>query len=163
MARRARGMTVFSYLIALTALCIAVGYIDALSSFYVRGMMQVAQEGGGFAKAVAEEMPPRIVSLELTRQAAFVLVLLTVGIVAGRNGFQRAGTFIFALGGWMVFRYVSIRTITDWPTSLADLDAVIFLPEPLYAPIWMTLILGLALGTIGVLLIRTGAAALKRS
>ncbi|MFW5866679.1 MAG: hypothetical protein ACOCX2_02610, partial [Armatimonadota bacterium] len=64
MARRARGMTVLSYLVALAALCIAVGYVDAVATFYVRGMLQVSQEGGDFAQAVTEAMPPRIVALE---------------------------------------------------------------------------------------------------
>lgn len=163
MAGRRRGMTVLSYLITLLALCIAMAYIDALASFYVRGMIQAGHEGAEFATGAVQEMPQRIISLELTRQAAFVLVLLTVAIVAGRNGLQQAGSFIFCVGAWIVLRYIAIRALTDWPASLVELDAVIFLPEPLYAPIWMTLILGLALGATGVLLIRSGAARRRSS
>ena len=163
MARRSRGMKVSYYLIALTALCVAVGYIDALASFYVRGMYQVTVEGGEFAQAVVQEMPPRIVSLELTRQAAFIVALLAAGVIAGRNNMQQVGTFTYSLGGWIIFRYVSIRTLTDWPASLSDLDAVLFLPEPVYAPVWMALIIAGALTTSGVLLIRAGAVAMRRS
>ena len=81
MARRARGMTVLSYLISLTALCIALGYVDAVATFYVRGMLRVSQEGGGFAQAVTEAMPPRIIALEQTRQASILLVLVAVAVV----------------------------------------------------------------------------------
>ncbi len=163
MATRPRSMTVLSYLIALTALCVAVGYADALATFYVRGMLQVSQEGGGFARAVVEAMPERIVGLEQTRQAATVLLLISVGFVAGRNAAQQVGTVLFALGGWEIFRYVAIRTITDWPTALGDADAVIFLPQPVYVPVWMPIVIALGSLAVGTSLIRYGALVLRRS
>jgi hypothetical protein len=156
-------MTVLSYLLALAALCIAVGYVDAVTTFYVRGMLQVAQEGGGFAQAVTEAMPPRIVALEQTRQAATVLVLVTVAVVAGRNLQQQFGTALYVLGGWVVFRYAAIRTITDWPSSLTDVDTVLYLPEAVYAPVWMPIVIGLGVCAIGVTLIRAGALAMRTS
>lgn len=156
-------MTVLSYLIAVAALCIAVGYIDAVATFYVRGMLQVAQEGGGFAQAVTEAMPPRIVALEQTRQAATALVLIALAVVAGRNLQQQFGTAFYALGGWIVFRYVAIRTITDWPTAMTDTDTVLYLPHAVYAPVWMPIVIGLGTAAIGVTLIRGGALALKKS
>jgi len=156
-------MTVLSYLIALTALCIAIGYVDAVATFYVRGMLQVAQEGGGFAQAVTEAMPPRIVALEQTRQAATVLVLVTVAIVAGRNLHQQFGTAFFALGGWTVCRYIAMRTITDWPGALTDVDTVLYLPHAVYAPVWMPIVIALGVMAIGATLVRAGALALKRT
>ncbi len=162
MARRTRGMTVFSYILALTALCLAMGYIDAVATFYVRGMLHVSQEGGAFARAVTEAMPPRIVALEQTRQAAVILVLLTVSIIAGRNLLQQVGTFVFALGSWTVCRYIAIRTITDWPGALTDVDTVLYLPHAVYAPVWMPIVIGLALATVGVLVIRAGALAMRK-
>jgi hypothetical protein len=155
-------MTVLSYLIAILALCIAIGYVDAVATFYVRGMLQVAQEGGGFAQAVTEAMPPRIVALEQTRQAATVLVLMTVAIVAGRNLQQQFGTAFYALGGWTVLRYAAIRTITDWPTALTDVDTVLYLPHAVYAPVWMPITIALGMAAIGVTLIRAGALALRK-
>lgn len=156
-------MTVASYLISIAALCIAAGYVDAVATFYVRGMLQVAQEGGGFAQAVTEAMPPRIVALEQTRQAATLLVLVAVGIVAGRNLHQQFGTAFFAIGGWIVFRYVAIRTITDWPAALTDVDTVLYLPHAVYAPVWMPIVIALGLSAVGATLIRAGALALKRT
>ena len=156
-------MTVLSYLIALAALCIAVGYVDAVATFYVRGMLQLAQEGGGFAQAVTEAMPPRIVALEQTRQIATALVLIAVAVVAGRNLHQQFGTAMYVLGGWIVLRYAAIRTITDWPRMLTDVDTVLYLPHAVYAPVWMPIVIGLGVSAIGVSLIRAGALALKRT
>jgi hypothetical protein len=163
MARKVRGMTVLSYLIAIAALCIAIGYVDAVATFYVRGMLEVSQEGGNFAQAVTEAMPPRIVALEQTRQAATVLVLVAMAIVAGRNLQQQFGTAFYALGGWIVLRYAAIRTITDWPAGLADIDTVLYLPHAVYAPVWMPIVIGLGVAAIGVTLIRAGALALRKS
>ncbi len=141
-------MTVLSYLIAIAALCIAIGYVDAVATFYVRGMLQVSQEGGNFAQAVTEAMPPRIVALEQTRQAATVLVLVAMAIVAGRNLQQQFGTVFYALGGWLVLRYAAIRTITDWPAALTDIDTVLYLPHAVYAPVWMPIVIGLGVAAI---------------
>ncbi|MGC9318464.1 MAG: hypothetical protein ACP5KN_10600 [Armatimonadota bacterium] len=163
MAGRRRGMTVLSYLTALAALCIAVGYLDAVTSFYLHGMLRAGHEGATYARASAEDMSARVRVLEQTRQAAVVLVLLTVGIVAGRNGLQQAGTVIFALGAWGLMRYAAIRTITDWPGSLSDADVLLYLPQEVCAPVWMVLIAALGLCAAGVALIRAGAVAMRRA
>lgn len=162
MASPRRTMTVFSYLIALTALALALGYLDAVSRFYLRGTLEVAQEGGDFARAAVERMPDRVVALEQTRHAALVLTIIAVAVIAGRNGLQRGGTFCFALGAWGVLRYAALRGIVNWPTTLLDADAVLLLPRMVYAPVWMAIVVGLALAAAGVALIRAGALALRR-
>ncbi|MGD9497028.1 MAG: hypothetical protein AB7Y46_12090 [Armatimonadota bacterium] len=162
MASSRRGMTVLGYLIALTALSICLGYVDAVASFSVRGTLEVAQEGANFARVMGEAMPARTVALEQTRQAASVLLLAAVAFVAGRNGLQQWGTFIFTLGAWTVLRYAAIRTITNWPESLASTDLITLLPRPAYVPVWMALVAGLALSGLGVALIRAGALVLRR-
>ncbi len=160
-------MTVLRYLTALLALCVALGYLDAVTTFALRGTLEVGPEGvdlprGDLARAAVEAMPARLIALEQTRQAATVLLLITVAFVAGRNALQQWGTFFFALGGWTVFRYVAIRTITDWPASLTSADAIVVLPRPVYAPVWLPVVVALGLMALGVALIRAGALALRR-
>jgi hypothetical protein len=92
-----------------------------------------------------------------------VLVLITVAVVAGRNLQQQFGTAFYALGGWIVLRYAAIRTITDWPASLTDVDTLLYLPEAVYAPVWMPIVIGLGVAAIGVTLIRAGALAMRRA
>lgn len=162
MASPRRTMTVFGYLIALTALALALGYLDAVSRFYLRGTMEIAQEGGDFARAAVEGMPDRVLALEQTRHAALVLVVVAVAVIAGRNGLQQGGTFCFTLGAWGVLRYAALRGIVNWPTTLLDADAVLLLPRTVYAPVWMAIVVGLALAATGVALIRAGALALRR-
>lgn len=162
MASSRRAMTVFGYLIALTALALALGYLDAVSRFYLCGTLEIAQESGDFAGAVVEALPDRVVALEQTRHAALVLVIVAVAVIAGRNGVQQAGTFCFALGAWGVLRYAALRSIVNWPNTLADTDAVLLLPRTVYAPLWMIIVIALGLASIGVALIRAGALALRR-
>lgn len=162
MARSRRAMTVFSYLVSLTALALALGYLDAVSRFYLRGTLEIAQEGGDFARAAVEHMPARVVALEQTRHAALVLVILAVAVTAGRNLLQQLGTFCFTLGAWGALRYAALRSLVNWPTSLVDSDAILLLPRVVYAPVWMAIVTSLALAAIGVTLIRAGALALRR-
>ncbi len=162
MASRRRGMTVLSYLIALTALCVALSYVDAVATVHARAAGPIDAAGATFTPGALEELTPREIALEQTRQAAIVLLLITIAFIAGRNGLQQWGTFVFTLGGWAMLRYAVIRTLVDWPRSLGDTDTVFLLQEPISAPVWMPVVAGLGLVVLGVTLIRAGALVLRR-
>ena len=59
--------------------------------------------------------------VELVREAATLVMLLTLGALAGRTGRSRLAYSAIAFGVWDIFYYVFLRAITGWPTSLARL------------------------------------------
>jgi len=72
---------------------------------------------------------------ELVREAATMIMLLTVGILAGRNWRSRLGYSAIAFGVWDIFYYVFLRVLCGWPHSLFDWDILFLLPVPWWGPV----------------------------
>jgi len=73
--------------------------------------------------------------VELVREAATLLMLLTLGMVAARTWRRRLGYTVIAFGVWDVFYYVFLRVIYGWPRSLFDWDILFLLPLPWWGPV----------------------------
>lgn len=73
--------------------------------------------------------------VELIREAATLVMLLTVGLIAGRTRQARIAYSAIAFGVWDVFYYVFLRIMTGWPTSLLDWDILFLLPLPWWGPV----------------------------
>jgi len=74
-------------------------------------------------------------SVELVREAATLVMLLTVGMLAGRTWQTRLGYSAIAFGVWDIFYYVFLKVIYDWPKSLFDWDILFLLPLPWWGPV----------------------------
>jgi hypothetical protein len=72
---------------------------------------------------------------ELVREMATMIMLLTVGILAGRNWRSRLGYSAIAFGVWDIFYYVFLRLLCGWPHSLFDWDILFLLPLPWWGPV----------------------------
>ena len=73
--------------------------------------------------------------VELVREAATLVMLLTLGMLAGRTWPTRLGYTAIAFGVWDIFYYVFLRAITGWPRSLLDWDVLFLLPLPWWGPV----------------------------
>jgi hypothetical protein len=74
-------------------------------------------------------------STELVREAATLIMLLMVGLLAGRNLRSRLGYAVIAFGVWDIFYYVFLNCICGWPQSLTDWDILFLLPLPWWGPV----------------------------
>src|SRR5215212_8910402 len=73
--------------------------------------------------------------VELAREAATLVMLLTLGMLAGRSVRTRLGYTAIAFGVWDIFYYVFLKVIYDWPKSLFDWDLLFLLPLPWWGPV----------------------------
>ena len=73
--------------------------------------------------------------VELVREAATLVMLFTVGALAGRTWQTRLGYTSIAFGVWDIFYYVFLKAICDWPKSLFDWDILFLLPLPWWGPV----------------------------
>ena len=73
---------------------------------------------------------------ELVREIATLVMLLTVGWLAGASWRSRLGYSLIAFGVWAIFYYVFLRVMTGWPTSLLDWDILFLIPLPWWGPVW---------------------------
>jgi hypothetical protein len=73
--------------------------------------------------------------VELVREAATLVMLVTLGMLAGRTRRAQLGYAAVAFGVWDIFYYVFLRLIGDWPRSLFDWDILFLLPLPWWGPV----------------------------
>src|SRR5438477_9592313 len=108
-----------------------MAWVEAAVVFYLRTMVDRIEPyqpnplpfGSGFAQA------------ELIREAATLVMLLTVGILAGRNWRSRLGYFAIAFGVWDICYYLFLKVMCGWPHSLLDWDILFLLPLPWWGPV----------------------------
>ncbi len=72
---------------------------------------------------------------ELVREFATLVMLATVGWLAGRTWRSRVGYALVAFGLWDVFYYIFLKPLTAWPNSLLDWDILFLLPLPWWGPV----------------------------
>jgi len=106
------------------------------------------------AQAFKQIFPDQsILNLELWREAATILMLLTVGWLAGRNWPQRIGAFLIAFGIWDIFYYVFLFVFISWPSSLATPDLLFLIPLPWIAPVWLPAAISVIMVSLGTSLL----------
>ena len=82
---------------------------------------------------------------ELVREFASLIMLLTVGIIAGKNFSQRFAWFIYSFAVWDIIYYVFLWMILSWPESLLTWDILFLLPVvwtgPVVAPVLISVLM----------------------
>jgi hypothetical protein len=73
--------------------------------------------------------------VEFMREFATLIMLFTVGMLAGRTWRARWGYTFIAFGVWDIFYYVFLKVMCDWPSSLFDWDILFLIPLPWWGPV----------------------------
>lgn len=73
--------------------------------------------------------------IELGREAATLVMLLTVGWLAGRTWRSRLAYAAIAFGVWDIFYYVFLAPMSGWPHTIFDWDILFLLPLPWWGPV----------------------------
>jgi hypothetical protein len=73
--------------------------------------------------------------IELGREAATLVMLLTVGWLAGRTWRSRLAYTCIAFGVWDIFYYILLVPMSGWPHSIFDWDILFLLPLPWWGPV----------------------------
>ena len=89
--------------------------------------------------------------VELVREAATLVMLLGVGLLAGRDWRSRWGYAAVAFGIWDLFYYLFLRIITHWPHSVLDWDILFLIPLPWWGPVLAPVIIALLMIAWGTL------------
>jgi len=127
------------------------GLVEAAVVFYLRAFL----DPGG-TRFPLVELPPLILSVELWREFATLVLLVCFAALAVRGAVARLAAFLVAFGIWDLAYYAALRLIMHWPASWTDWDILFLLPVlwmgPVYAPV-----------LVSMTMIGTGLAALAHS
>ena len=72
---------------------------------------------------------------EIIRELATMVMLSTVGLLAGRTLRARFGFFLLAFGVWDICYYLFLSILAGWPRSLLDWDVLFLIPLPWWGPV----------------------------
>lgn len=107
----------------VTIFSIAMAFMESSVVIYLREIMY--PEGFDFP---LKPMPGELSLTEILREAATLLMLLAVGMIAGKTFSQRFAWFIFAFAIWDIFYYVFLKILIGWPDSLMTWDLLFLIP-----------------------------------
>jgi len=99
------------------------------------------------------QFPRSLLTLEVLREAATILMLLSVALLTSTKSRARAAVFLWTFAIWDIVYYAALWVTVRWPLSLRDPDILFLIPVPWLSPVWFPLLVSaLALGA--VLLVR---------
>ena len=105
------------------------------------------------------DMGGPIVLTEVAREAATLVMLIGVAMLAERRPLRRFAVFAFCFGVWDLVYYVMLRVAIGWPASLLEWDILFLIPAPWAAPVLAPMLVSLALvGAAALILLRVGDA-----
>jgi hypothetical protein len=73
--------------------------------------------------------------VELARELATLIMLFSVGALAGRTWRARVGYMVVAFGVWDMGYYAFLWMMCGWPQTLLDWDILFLLPLPWWGPV----------------------------
>ena len=136
-------------LLWLTLFAVAFGYIEASVVVYLRAV----HYPDGFSFPLLTP-PASILWTEIVREAATLLLLLSVAFLAARNNPRRFAVFAYCFGIWDLVYYLSLKIVLDWPASLLDWDVLFLIPLPWISPVLAPMLVSMALIAAAVLILR---------
>jgi len=123
-------------LLWVTLFCIAMGMLESSVVIYLRELYY--PDGFRFPLKPTSYI---IAVTELLRELSTLMMLLGIGMLAGKSKQERFAWFIYSFAIWDIFYYVFLYLIIDWPTSLLDWDILFLLPTIWVGPVWTPLVL----------------------
>jgi hypothetical protein len=128
----------------------------AIAMAYVESAV-VVDLNGALGQRVGELFPLRdamtvgpLIAIEVGREAATLVMLAAVGILAGRSSLERLAWTGVAFGTWDIAYYGWLHVFTGWPPSLGTWDVLFLIPLPWTAPVWAPIAVSLALIGFGL-------------
>ncbi|HMA40862.1 MAG TPA: hypothetical protein VKP10_12330 [Gemmatimonadales bacterium] len=118
---------------------IAMAFVEAAVVVYLRALAPTLGQ---------------IPAIEQGREAATIVMLLAVAVLAGGDSWGRFLFFCLAFGIWDLFYYAWLRVLTGWPPSLLTSDVLFLIPVPWVAPVLAPVIVSLGLVAVSLWLLK---------
>ena len=127
---------------------VAMAWVEAAVVYYLRSLIDRIEpyqplplpHASGFGMA------------EFVREIATLIMLLTVGVLAGKTWRARAGYTLVAFGVWDIFYYVFLKVMCGWPNSVFDWDILFLVPLPWWGPVLAPVLISLLMILWGTLM-----------
>jgi hypothetical protein len=132
----------------ISSFAVAFGFVEASVVVYLRAAIGLLP---GYTGTVADlrhasdayeqansivQFPPGLLTIEMFREAATIVMLVSLALVAASKARERWAVFLWAFAVWDITYYVGLWATVRWPASLMDLDVLFLIPSPWLAQVW---------------------------
>jgi hypothetical protein len=117
-------------ILILSFFSIAMAFLETTVVVYLRELYY--PEGFDFPLKM---MDFKIGIIEFFREAATMVMILTVAMITGKTLNQRFAAFIFIFAVWDIFYYVFLYVTLGWPSSLFTWDILFLIPTTWVGPV----------------------------
>jgi len=133
----------------LIIFAIAMAYVESAVVVYLRAIFH--PEGFLFPLKAFNDYK---ITVEVFREVATIVMLLTVAHLAGRNFQERFACLMLTFGVWDIFYYVWLKVLIDWPASLFDWDILFLIPLPWIGPVIAPVSISVLMIIFSILIVR---------
>ncbi len=152
-ARRAGIRLTWHALFASGLFAIAFGFVESSVVVYIRASLGLLP---GFQGTLADvrrlsaplyrqaleqiQMPLALARVETLREAATIVMLVSVAMLAGRTRMERFAVFLWCFALWDVTYYAGLFATVGWPPSLLAPDVLVLIPVPWISQVWFPIL-----------------------
>lgn len=94
-----------------------------------------------------------LLTVELLREAATIIMLVTLAWVAGTRLKERLAYFLLSFAVWDIFYYIFLYLFSGRPSGLKDLDVLFLLPVAWIGPVITPVAISLMMIYLSILLL----------
>jgi hypothetical protein len=150
--RRKRLQLPWTQLAVAAIFAVAFGFVEAGVVIYLRaaigllpgyhGTLADVQHMAGEAYQQTQSLndfPQSLLTLEVFREAATMLMLLSVSVFGAHRARERWAIFLWTFAIWDASYYGWLWTTVRWPPSLKEIDVLFLIPRPWISQVWIPL------------------------
>ncbi len=143
-------------LLAGALFALGFGFVEAAVVVYLRGALGLLGATGAAVPEPAQmnamlarpEML-RLFRIEVAREAATMLMLASVTVLAAGRARERWAIFLWCFAIWDLMYYAGLWLVIRWPESLLSQDVLFLIPVPWVSAVWFpVLVSGLCVAVV---------------
>ena len=113
---------------------IAMAHFEGVVVVYLRKALGMLDSESN--KESLEKFPVRYLYIEMTREAATIIMLVVIAWLVGNDWIEKGIFFLWTFAFWDLFYYLSLYILIKWPPKLTTIDVLFLIPKPWIAPVW---------------------------
>jgi hypothetical protein len=113
---------------------IAMAHFEGVVVVYLRKALGIIDSESN--KESIEKFPDRYLKIEMTREAATIIMLVIIAFLVGATWIEKGIFFLWTFAYWDLFYYLSLYILIKWPPKLTTIDVLFLIPKPWIAPVW---------------------------
>ena len=122
-------------LLLLAIFGIAMAHLEGVVVVYLRKALGMLDSESN--KESVEKFPKRYLNIEMTREAATIIMLVAIAYLTGGSWIEKGVFFLWTFAFWDLFYYLSLYILIKWPPTFTTIDVLFLIPKPWIAPVWL--------------------------